>query len=391
VTSQRGIAKFLALTISKRNHRWCKCFLHLNKSKGIYLENEEDIEMKEAKVAIRDNDAPTVGLHQIEKRNQRTHMKRRKFTISSSLGLLLLMTCLGSGAEAQCTASIGATNFATIQSAVNAALVGQTILVSGTCNENVVVFEGKDRITLDGQAVTTSTINGPDATSASVLVNARRVTIRRFTITGGRQGLLVNLGGEATIDGNRIQFVGQRGIQANQNGDVTIINNTIQNNPEDGVRISENSVGRIGLTSGDAAAASPNTIQNNGGRGITVNGSSNARIAGNTISGNADDGVGVNGVSQVDAASNVISGNGGDGIFVSENSGVNLGNDTGSTFLDLPNSTVTNNTGFGLRCAINSYAQGRLGTLNGLSGPGVIFSPPSTPGFSGACINSLIR
>jgi parallel beta-helix repeat protein len=312
-------------------------------------------------------------------------MMGKASTTFASLGFLLMLCALHvAEAQALCTVSIGATNFATIQAAINSGLAtpGTTIVVSGTCNENVFFPEGKDRITLDGQSTATTTINGPDATSANVLIHSRGVTIKRFTITGGRQGVFVQQGGSATIDGNIIQSVGLRGIQVNTHSFVVVINNTIQNNPDDGIRISENSSAYIGFIFGTDATASPNTIQNNVGRGVQVTDSSTARIAGNTISNNGDDGIGVATVSQVDASNNIISNNGGDGIFVSENSGVNLGNDTGTTFLDLPNSTppAVLNVGFGIRCTINSYGDGRFGTLTGASGQS---------SFTSGCVNSV--
>ena len=129
----------------------------------------------------------------------------------------------------------------------------------------------------------------------------------------------------------------------------------------------------------DDTEASPNVIQNNKENGIIVTRSSSARIVGNTISGNIDNGVLVTRVSHGDVSSNTIDGNGGDGVFVSRNSGVNLGEDTGSGIFDSPNSTIVNNVGVGIRCAINSYGDGRIGTLNGSGGP---FS------FAANCVNA---
>jgi hypothetical protein len=86
-------------------------------------------------------------------------------------------------------------------------------------------------------------------------------------------------------------------------------------------------------------------------------------------------------VSQADVASNAIDGNGGSGVLVSQNSGVNLGNDTGSAPQDQPNSTTALNLGFGVSCGSNSYADGRQGTLNGALGP---------QSFAPSCVNSLL-
>jgi hypothetical protein len=65
--------------------------------------------------------------------------------------------------------------------------------------------------------------------------------------------------------------------------------------------------------------------------------------------------------------------------LVNRNSGVNLGEDTGTGIFDSPNSTNVNNSGFGLRCAISSYADGRVGTLKGNSG---------VASFAANCVNA---
>ena len=248
-----------------------------------------------------------------------------------------------------------------------------------TCNENVVVREEKSRITLDGQG--TATINGPIATDHTITVRGSGITIKGFTITGGRNGVQVVRGGEALIDGNTIQNTGNNGVIVSQHSSARIINNTIQNNPGNGINVGENSSARIGILTTQDTVASPNTIQNNTDRGIIVNRSSSARIVGNIISNNTDDGIAVGRASHADISSNTINSNGGDGIFLNINSGVNLGSDTGDGIFDVPNSTTENNTGFGIRCVTGGAADGRQGTLNGTSG---------AASFAGNCINSLI-
>ena len=98
---------------------------------------------------------------------------------------------------------------ATLQAAIEKAKPGDTLLVSGTCKENLVIHEEVVRVTLDGQGK--ATINAPDATKHTITVRGRGITIKGFTITGGRNGLMVNDGGQATIDGNTVQGV-RRGI-----------------------------------------------------------------------------------------------------------------------------------------------------------------------------------
>jgi parallel beta-helix repeat protein len=266
----------------------------------------------------------------------------------------------------------------TISDALRRLRPGDTLFVSGACHENVQIQEQVVNITLDGQG--TATINGPDGSSATIVVRGDGITIRNFaSISGGETGITVTRGAAAIIDNNVIQNTGGNGIVVNQTSSARITNNTIQGNPENGILVTDSSSARIGFNMPDDTEASPNVIQNNKENGIIVTRSSSARIVGNTISGNTENGVVVTRVSHGDVSSNTIDGNGGDGVLVSRNSGVNLGEDTGSGIFDSPNITNVNNGGFGIGCAINSYGDGRRGTLNGVSGP---FS------FAANCINA---
>ena len=83
-----------------------------------------------------------------------------------------------------------------------------------------------------------------------------------------------------------------------------------------------------------------------------------ADIDNNTISMNTLRGIRVRRLSLAEINDNAINNNGSDGIIVLENSGVNISGNT----------TGTDNGGFGISCAINSYANGRLGTLIGSNG-----------------------
>lgn len=266
---------------------------------------------------------------------------------------VLVLLLLPSVGEAQtCTVTRFGTPFASIQAAV---IQGGTVLVSGICNESVTIGHGQN-VTLDGQG--TATLQGTIPNNATITVSGD-ATIRDFlSIRGGQDGVRVIRGGFAVI-----------------------VNSKLELNTRDGIALVEGGTARIGVLRGDDAAASPNIIQNNGRRGVTVTRSSTARIVGNTIQNNTEDGVLVSRVSHADISSNTINGNGDDGIFVSQNSGVNLGNDTGTTIFDLPNTTTVNNGGFGIACSSNSYANGRSGSLKGNSGP---------EGFDASCVNSLV-
>jgi parallel beta-helix repeat protein len=266
-----------------------------------------------------------------------------------------------------------------LQRAVDRATPGQTIRVSGTCYENISITAGKDLITLDGGG--DATIYGPDVTVNTIQIRGPQgITIRGLTVTGGRVGIDVSRGATALIDGNTIEGTGRNGITLGAFASANIVNNTIQNNPSQGILVTGNGFGFIGFATADDTVASPNIIRNNGVNGISVTLSSAARIAGNTISNNVRNGINVERASQANVSDNTIDANGQNGIFVTENSGVNLGSDTGTGLFDAVNRTTANNALRGISCRVGGYANGRLGTLNGGSGP---------KDFGISCVDSL--
>lgn len=269
----------------------------------------------------------------------------------------------------------------TIQEAVDNSNPGDTVLVSGTCSENVTVGAGRRSVVIDGQG--SATVNGPDSTNHTFLVRGQNITIRGFSsISGGLDGVHINRGGDAVVSGNTIHNTGRFGVVVEEGNSGRIVNNIIRNNPSHGILVEENSSARIGFLSFRDTFPRPNTIRNNGGDGVSVNRSSSAIILSNTIRNNTGNGVGIFRVSHADVGDNTINANGGDGVFVSENSGANLGQ-TGIVF-DGSNTTTVNNTGFGLECAINSYARGSRGTLNGTA---VGNSNAGQTNFAGSCVN----
>jgi parallel beta-helix repeat protein len=266
----------------------------------------------------------------------------------------------------------------TIGNAVKKLKPGDTLSVTGTCNENLVIPEETARVVLDGQAK--ATINGPDTSNPTIVVNGRGITVKGFTVTGGRDGIVVSRGGQAVIDSNTIQGTGRFGVQVNQTSFAVIVNNTIQNNQGNGITLGGSSYAVIGFFTALDKTASPNTIQNNGQNGISVGRSSNARITGNTIRNNKLNGILVTRASQADITSSTIDSNGMNGIDVSQNSSAQLGADKGTGIFESPNTTTAGNGQFGIKCAVNSSADGRIGTLNGKNG---------AKDFDNSCVDSL--
>ena len=254
-----------------------------------------------------------------------------------------------------------------LQAAVNNANASATINVTGTCNENIILYKNGQIINGGG----TATIHGTTATDPAVKIVAFGVMVQGFTITGGIDAVQFRAG-SATLDGNVIggAATARYGVMVGTDSTVIMLNNRVENLPSHGIVIVENSNGRIGFSNATDTAAAPNIIQNNGGYGILVTRSSAGRIVGNTITGNTSGGIGISRVSQADVTDNSISGNKVAGILVTENSGLNLGITSGTDIFSLPNSTVSTNknVGPGVMCSVGSYAGGSRGTLTGTKG-----------------------
>ena len=276
-----------------------------------------------------------------------------------------------------------------VGTAIQSANPGDTVQVTGSCIENVLVRNEKQRIVVDGGG----TANISAASGIVVTVRGKGIAIQGFTISGGSNGISVERGSNASINNNTIQNATNRGILVQQLAFAIITNNTIQNNGSDGILVIETSNARIGFNQTSDASASPNIIQTNGGRGINITQTSNARIYGNTIQNNAHDGVGVFNNSHAVLASNAINGNGtnppangGNGVATSQNSSVQLGEDDPVDFTDQPNITTVNNANFGIRCTAGSNVRGHLGNTNQLNGTVSQFGGGTTANtFAGSC------
>jgi hypothetical protein len=269
-----------------------------------------------------------------------------------------------------------------LQDLINIAPAGSTIPVQGTCNENILIRNEKRRITIDGSGAgpgTRATISG-NGNAPVVNIRGKGILLQNFNITGGSNGVHVNRGSNAVLNNNVIQNNDGNGVVIDELAFAVLTNNTIQNNPDAGVFVSENATARIGFNADSDVAASFNTIQNNG-VGVVVSNNSSGRIIGNTIQNNSGVGVQVLRDSHADIAGNTINNNG-DGIEVGENSLVQLGEDSGTSIFESPNTTTSTNTGFGIKCLVGGTADGRIGSLTGGSGAKSFLDPSCTDSLS---------
>jgi len=269
-----------------------------------------------------------------------------------------------------------------IQDKLAVAQTGDTIQVSGACRENIAILSEVVRITLDGQGKTV--IQAPPK-GDGFFIRGREITVKGFTITGGRDGIHLSgvaAGASANIVGNTIRKTGRHGIHLDHSSVGRIAGNTIEDVHASGIDVAEGSVARIGYLLRPLGHG-PNTIRNAGEHGIAVTRGSSARIVGNAIENNKGSGVFVTRNSQADIFGNSISGNAGNGVTASHNGGVNLDNED-QLFNLGPNQTDpgSKNAGAGLSGSVGGYADGPMGTLDGVKG---------AKEMDGTCIDRLTR
>ncbi|MGZ5126300.1 MAG: right-handed parallel beta-helix repeat-containing protein [Burkholderiales bacterium] len=295
-------------------------------------------------------------------------MNRTTICIRTCKAAFLAGLCFSATLANAATLTVDCDSGNTIMGALGNVKQGDTVLVSGTCKEQVSIAPEIVRITLDGQKRTTIQHPGGAAPSPHALYNrGKEITIKGFTVTGGLDGIHLSGPASAVIDGNLVVKNAGRGIHIDKGSIARILNTTVEHSGLIGIDVTGASYAYIGVFIPRVAALSPNTIRNNGGPGINIERTSGAWIVGNTISNNKESGIVVHRNAQADVIANVINANGGDAIAVSYGSGVNLSSEPRR---DGPNRTSTgqNNSGVGISCIIGGYVEGPLGTLTGAKG-----------------------
>ncbi len=283
-----------------------------------------------------------------------------------SFAAAAIISALGPAQAATLNVDCDAGN--TIASVYATVKPGDTVLVSGTCKEQVSIPPELTRITFDGQKKTTIQHPGGQQASPHAFYNrGKEITIRNFTVTGGQDGIHLSGPASAVIDGNLVTKNSGRGIHIDKGSIARILNTTVEHSGSIGIDVTGASYAYVGVFIPRVPALAPNTIRDNGGPGINIERTSGAWIVGNTISGNKESGIAVHRNAQADVIANAISGNGGDGITVSYNSGINFDSEPRK---DGPNRTDAGrgNAGFAIRCAVGGYVDGPVGTLAGAKG-----------------------
>jgi len=292
----------------------------------------------------------------------------------------------------------------TLQSGIDIGTPGDIINVTGTCSENVLIRNEKQRITIDGGG--SAAVVAPNSALPAFNVRGKGILIQGLTISGGNTAVHVNRGSNAFINNNQIPSTGTHGVIVDQFSFAVITNNVIgppsppgsPTIPGFGILISDSSSARIGFN-GETDPAAPNTIQFNGAGGIAVALSSTARIAhnlifanqgngvsvvfgssalvgarsffdgaasANTIQNNTENGAGIESAASATIVGNIIKGNIGHGVEVLTNAGATVASNE-----------INSNGGAGVQ--VGDQATVRLGEQSGTS----IFRTPNTTTLGG--------
>lgn len=235
------------------------------------------------------------------------------------------------------------------------------LLISGTCHEDVVI-QGLDNITLQGNP--TATIDGgsdPDVGSVEI-TGSQIIALNNLTITGGGEG--VGCIGESfcLLTQVTIQNSFGDGAGVGRGSHLEITDSVIQNNADVG----------LGVGFGSAAFFG-GSITGNGSDGVSMrNGSLFATGPGNlipnvTIQNNAGNGIRTTLHNTVNLQSAVINGNAVDGVTLQLGSALNMFE-----------SSITNNGGHQVRIGDLSVARFPGVASNAISGsnyPDVVCDP----------------
>lgn len=280
--------------------------------------------------------------------------------------VFLAVLCVSAPLANAATVSVDCDAGQSINAAVAKVRPGDTILASGSCNEQVSFEAEMVRVTLDGQKKTTIRHPGKPAYSPhTVYIRGKDIHIKGVTVIGGLDGIHLAGPASAEIEGAVVMKTNRAGIRIDKGSVVRILNTTIEDSGAMGIDISGVSIAYIGVRIPRLPALAPVTIRNSNGPGINIERSSDAWIVGNTIINNKGSGIELHRHSRADVMANVINGNGGDAITASFGSGVNLRSEPRK---DGPNQTAQENGGVGIRCTTGGYIDGPLGTLGGKQG-----------------------
>ena len=258
----------------------------------------------------------------------------------------------------------------TIKAAMDQAQPGDTIMISGTCNENVVV--NKDGITLDGDD--SAVIDGSGVDRAVIFIRGRQdVTIKGLTVQNGIYGIEITQSAAARLEditarGSRRQsrYEGGSGIAVFNSSSLVLTGTIVANdNARSAITVASSSTAVVlgnGVFDGERFGGASLQASGNGEEGIGVYSGSNFVAAGE----------------QMDIA---VTNNGYSGLWIANTGTAFFVGDSSATFNDNGGSGVHVNGGSSATFAFQSAE------FNNNAGSGVSVFEGSTATLSGAAIN----
>lgn len=257
-----------------------------------------------------------------------------------------------------------------------------TLLVSGTCNENVTI-NGMANLTLEGTPSATINGNANGNGTSLWITESQNITVNNFTINGfgvycaasncmmnndtvqnsAGNGVSVGVSASMLLNSSTVQNNAGAGVGIRIDGDVILAGSTVQGNAGGGVMLQSGAVLTVTLQSQGFNVIGPagSTIQNNGQDGILADVNSTLRILlGANITGNARDGIRLEGGSKAFLSNVSVTGNTGHGVRIGDLSFVEFVNQ---------NTITGNNSGVGtpldVVCDPQYSATRGIGTLSG--------------------------
>jgi len=155
------------------------------------------------------------------------------------------------------------------------------VVIRGTCNEHVSI--SRDDVTLRGQPGTGATVNGPSATTDTIVILKDTVNIEDLTVTGGFNGIRLQGPSYAGVKNVLVRNTANNGIIVRA-GDIAIENSTVEY------------AGGSGLVLGRAASArvfGNSNFRHSHFNGIYAQNNSTVLVNGGTVSDNEGQGISV--------------------------------------------------------------------------------------------------
>ena len=224
-----------------------------------------------------------------------------------------------------------------------------TINVSGACSGNFVI-QGMDRLTLTAKNGASLTDRSSGSLAVVDIEDSQRITLQRFTINGGAQGILCNTASLCYLTGNTIQGPGHFGINVIKGSRVFLESNVIKDWDRGAF-----------IDSGGQVFSSNDVFQNNGGSALVVLAAAYFESTNSKFDNN---GVGIDAGGTLTLSGGTISGNTFDGIRLLSGKAVFLG------------PTITGNGGVGVHLEDGAFAGFLAASITGnLSGLDVDCEP----------------